>query len=299
MNGRRLLAALILVIPLAACAMPGASTPIAPQPAPSVDAASIEAMVAATVSAVVALTEQFAPTPAPASVIIIAEAETATPQPTPTTIPTNSPTPQAASPTESSLSQQQDSSLLFVDARAGCEMTLPAGWLAVRVNEKEYLDAFSLAEAANEHIQQALLGVQNEDPLLLRLFAIDTQPKHIQNEFVSDMRFTLDSGKTIALNSDADLQAIAAALPASATAFRFEAVSVRVFAPASGVQTGVIESKSAFENAAGETVSLYRRQAFFNTKGGVFSITLTTLEGLKDSLLPAFDAMLETIKLIP
>ncbi len=299
MNGRRLLAALILVIPLAACAMPGASTPIAPQPAPSVDAASIEAMVAATVSAVVALTEQFAPTPAPASVIIIAEAETATPQPTPTTIPTNSPTPQAASPTESSLSQQQDSSLLFVDARAGCEMTLPAGWLAVRVNEKEYLDAFSLAEAANEHIQQALLGVQNEDPLLLRLFAIDTQPQHIQNEFVSDMRFTLDSGKTIALNSDADLQAIAAVLPASATAFRFEAVSVRVFAPASGVQTGVIESKSAFENAAGETVSLYRRQAFFNTKGGVFSITLTTLEGLKDSLLPAFNAMLETIKLIP
>ncbi len=104
----------------------------------------------------------------------------------------------------------------------------------MRVNEQEYLDAFSLEEAANANIQQSLLSVQDEDPNVFRLLAVDMQAEHIQNEFVTDMRFVLDEQKTISLSSDADLQAIAQEIPASAEVFRFEVTSVKIFTSVSG-----------------------------------------------------------------
>ena len=138
--------------------------------------------------------------------------------------------------------------------------------------------------------------MQNEDPNILRLYAID--PLHIQNEFVSDMRFVLDAGKTISLASDADLQAIAAKIPASATVFRFEVTSVKMGTSASGMNYGIIEAKSSFADAAGVDVGIYQKQVIFNVPAGTQSITLTTVDDLKATLLPAFDAMLETVDLI-
>lgn len=166
----------------------------------------------------------------------------------------------------------------------------------MRVNEKEYPSAFLLAEAANINVQQALLGVQNEDPNVLRLFVLDTQAGHIQNEFVTDMRFVLDGNKNISLGSDVDLQAIAAKVSASAEVFRFEVTSVKLFTSVSKTQFGVIEARSSFMNAAGAEVGIYQKRVFFNVKNGTQSIVLTTLSDLKDTLLPTFDAMLETVK---
>jgi hypothetical protein len=302
MNSKRtLFVALILLVTIPACVIPGLSAPAAPLPTLTADTAAIETMVALTVSAAIAQTEQAAPDPATAVVIVVTAPATSTPIPTasPTYAPesTATPTPEAASPSQSVLTKLGDGSLLFADKRAGYEIKLPPGWLSVRINEKEYLEAFSLAEAANAHIQQALLGVQNEDPNRLRLFALDTKPEHIQNEFVSDMRFALDGGKTISFSSDADLRAIADKIPASAAVFRFEVTSIRIVSSAAGLQFGVIEAESSFQNAAGMAVPLYQKQVFFNTKGGVQSITLTTLADLKPILLPLFDAMLDSVKL--
>ena len=298
---RTFFVALTLLMIIPACVIPGITAPSTPLPTLTVDAAAIENMVALTVSAAIAQTEQSVPTTRPASVVVVTVPTTATPTPsaTPTYAPqaTATPTPEAASPSQSSLTKLEDGSLSFVDNRAGYEIKLAPGWLAVRVNEKEYLEAFSLAEAANTHVQQALLGVQNEDPNILRLFALDTKPEHIQNEFVSDVRFVLDAGKVISLNSDADLQTIANKIPTSATVFRFEVTSIRILTSAAGIQFGVIEAESSFTNMTGMDVPLYQKQVYFNTRGGLQSITLTTLGDLKPTLLPIFDAMLDTIKL--
>jgi hypothetical protein len=245
-------------------------------------------MVAGTVSAAIAQTEQAQPTATPPPTSTVTSA--------PTSAPTETPTPQASA-SQSALTKQEDGSILFADKRAGYEIKLPTGWLAVRINEQEYLDAFWLKETANTHIQQSLLNVQAEDPNVLRLLAIGTQAEHIQNEFVTDMRFVLDEQKTISLNSDADLQAIAEKIPASATVFRFEVTSVKIVTSASGMQFGVIEAKSSFTNTTGAEVSVYQKQVFFNVKVGTQSIILTTVSDLKETLLPAFDAMLETIDL--
>ncbi len=301
MNCRRIFfVALTLLATIPACVIPSIAAPSTPLPTPTVDSAAIETMVALTVSAAIAQTEQSVPSPEPASIIVVTAQTTSTPAPiaTPTYAPqaTATPTPEAASLSQSLLTRLEDGSVLFADNRAGYQIQLPLGWLAVRLNEKEYLESFSLQEAANTHIQQALLGVQNEDPNSLRLFALDTQPAHIQNEFVSDIRFMLDAGKVISLNSNDGLQTIADKIPASATVFRFEVTSTRILTSASGLQFGVIEAGSSFTNSAGVEVPLYQKQVYFNTRGGIQSITLTTLAGLKPTLLPIFDAMLETIK---
>jgi hypothetical protein len=251
-------------------------------------------MVAGTVSAAIAQTEQARPTSTPMPTATATSASTATPTSTPA--PTVTSPPQLG-PSQSALAKQRDGSTLFMDQRAGYNIKMPAGWLAVRVNEQEYLDAFSLAEAANTNIQQSLLSVQTEDPKAFRLLAIDTNAAHIQNDFVTDMRFVLDEKKTISLSSDADLKAIAEKVPASAAVFRFEVTSVKIITSASGTKFGVIEAKSSFTNPSGIDVAIYQKQVFFNAKAGTQSVTLTTVSDLKETILPIFDAMLETVKI--
>ena len=304
-NRRTLFIALMFLAVITACVVPGLQTSSTPLPTLTVDTGQIETMVAGTVSAVIAQTEQSVPSPTPtvASTATLAAAptptSTAAPVDTSTPVPTPSGTPTpTVSPSQSTLTKQGDGSVLFTDELAFYKIKLPAGWLAIRVNEKEYLDAFSLGEAANTHVQQSLLSVQTEDPNILRLFAIDTQAAHIQNEFVTDMRFVLDEEMDISLNTDEELQAIAREIPASAEVFRFDVTSVKIFTSANGIDFGVIEATSSFTNAVGVDVALYQKKVFFNVPVGTQSITLTTVADLKGALLPAFDAMLETVEII-
>lgn len=289
MNTKRIFFIAMIFLATIACVVPGLPTASAPVFAPTVDTGPIETMVAGTVSAAITQTALAQPTSTPTSTATATATATATSTPAPT----ETPTPQA----QSTLTKQADGSILFADARAGYQIKLPAGWLAVRVNEQEYLDAFSLEEAANTNIQQSLLSIQTEDPNVFRLLAIDTKAAHIQNDFVTDMRFVLDEKKAISLSSDADLKAIADKVSASATVFRFEVTSVKIVTTASGTKLGVIEAKSSFENAAGANVAIYQKQVFFNTKSGTQSIIFTTVTDLKQTTLPAFDTMLETIDL--
>ena len=289
MNTKRIFFIAMIFLATIACVVPGLPTASAPVFAPTVDTGPIETMVAGTVSAAITQTALAQPTSTPTSTATATATATATSTPAPT----ETPTPQA----QSTLTKQADGSILFADARAGYQIKLPAGWLAVRVNEQEYLDAFSLEEAANTNIQQSLLSIQTEDPNAFRLLAMDTKAAHIQNDFVTDMRFVLDEKKAISLSSDADLKAIADKVPASAAVFRFEVTSVKIVTTASGTKLGVIEAKSSFENAAGANVAIYQKQVFFNTKSGTQSIIFTTVTDLKQTTLPAFDTMLETIDL--
>lgn len=289
-NKRTFFIALTFLATITACVVPGLPTASTPVFAPTVDTGSIETMVAGTVSAAITQTAQAQPTATSTS------AATATIPPTSTLAPTETPLP-LAGPSQSMLVSQEDGSLLFSDERAGYEIKLPIGWLAVRINEREYLNAFSLEDYADANIQQTLLSVQDEDPNTFRLLVIDTTGGHIQNDFVTDARLVLDETKTISLSSDADLQAIAQEIPASATAFRFEVTSVNIITSASGIPFGVIEAKSSFENTAGADVTIYQKQVFFNVKSGTQSIIFTTVTDLKETTLPAFDTMLETVKI--
>jgi len=267
-----LLIALSLLISMLACAAPAAQTVSAPPP--TVDAGQLATMVAETVSAALAQTEQAGPTSTP------------TPEPT-STLPPGA--------IGSLLAIEQDSSTLFTDQRAGYEAAIPFGWLAVRVNGPEYLDSFSLAAAANEHIQDSLLAVQNEDPDNFRLFVFDVREAHVKNEFVTNMNFVWDEAGSISFDTDEDLKASAArsveALPG------LEILSTKISATANSLAYGLIESKFTWKNPSGEDMVVFQNQALFNASTGAMVITVSTVEELKDMVFPEFDSMLESIKL--
>ena len=48
-----------------------------------------------------------------------------------------------------------------------------------------------------------------------------------------------------------------------------------------------------------QILSVFQKQAIFNAKTGTVTITVSTVEGLKETVFPVFDAMLETIKIAP
>lgn len=279
MNTRRAsLTALILFTTILACVVPGlpAASPFgedaSPSPTPDI---RLDIMIARTVSAALDLTALAVPTVTP----------TLPP-------PTVTPTPQPFA-SVSTLIKQDNGSTLFVDESAGYEITVPAGWLAVRINEKEYYDAWTLPENADIHIQTSLLSIKEQEPATFRLLVLDTQEGHIKNEIVTNINFIWDPQTVLSFDTDVDLRAFADELPSITDGLTVS--SMEIIIPPSGAPYGVITSKVGGFNASGAQVSLYQKMVLFNLKTGVLVITFATENGFAETTLPVFDAMLGTI----
>ena len=271
-NKRALLIAVILTAALA-CVVPGLSTPAAVPPAPT-DDGRLLTMVVETVAAAMLQT---------------AQAVTSTPAPTFTPAPTAAPS--ATPPPGSSLLKQEDASTLFTDERAGYSIAIPAGWLVARINQPEFFDALTLAELSDPLIYEALAKVQNEDPRVLRLFAVDTQDETVQDEPVTTIKFIWNEKKDVSFNSIQDLQALADEL--TKTEQGLEVTAIDIVTSLTHTQFGVIESET--KGSAG--VLIIQKRVFFKVKIGSIYALLTTGQSLKENIIPAFDAMMDTVKL--
>ena len=275
---RALLTALILFTTILACVVPGlpAASPFgedaSPSPTPDI---RLDIMIARTVSAALDLTALAVPTLTP----------TLPP-------PTVTPTPKPFS-SGSTLIKQDNGSTLFVDESAGYEITVPTGWLAVRINEKEYYDAWTLPENADIHIQTSLLSIKEQEPATFRLLVLDTQEGHIKNEIVTNINFIWDPQTVLSFDTDVDLQAFADELPSITDGLTVS--SMEIIIPPSGAPYGVITSKVGGFNASGAQVSLYQKMVLFNLKTGTLVITFATENGFAETTLPVFGAMLGTI----
>lgn len=278
MNNRRaLLAALILLTTVLACAVPG--LPAASQPAPTEDT-RLEIMVAETVTAAIELTEQAVPSATPIPTF------TATPQPTNTSTP-------EVNDSGSTLTKLEDGSALFVDDMAKYAVNVPDGWLPVRINSQEYLEAWLLPELSNPSMQRSLSSIEKMDPDKLRLFALDIQEGHAEIDFVTNINFYLDQENTMSLENDEGVKAQAEALPKAFAGL--EVTATELTATASGIPIGVITSKTPITTLEGVSVELFQKQVFINSSAGVLIVTLSTTEELKQEVLPQFDAMIETL----
>jgi hypothetical protein len=259
-----------------ACVVPGLAP--ASTPAPTADTVLLATMVAETVAA--ALEET---------------ASAVTPVPTPTLVPplpTETATLELPS-TGSTLTQQDDGSTHFVDQRAGYELTVPAGWLAVRVNEQEYFDAWTLAEASDPAIQNSLTSIQSQDPNQFRLFALDTQDGHLLGGFVTNINFIWNDQYDMSLEDEKDLLSASSALPEAIPGL--EVISTELNRTANGIPIGIITSKWPPQTMDGTEIVIFQKQVFMELGAGTLTITLTTTEGLWEMVSPSFDAMIETI----
>lgn len=279
MNTRRaLFAALILLTTILACVVPGLST--ASQPAPTADT-RLDIMVAETVTNALALTQQAIPTPT------IAPASTSTPHPTTTP----SPTPDVDD-SGSTINRFEDGTAQFIDTKAGYQVSLLTGWLPVRINSQEYLDAWLLPELSNPAMQRSLSSIENMNPDEVRLFVLDIQEGHTEIDFVTNINFYWDQMHEMSLENDVDLKAAALDLPDALAGL--EVITTEVSTTASGIPIGVITAKTPITTLNGVNVEVFQKQVYIKARVGVLIITLSTTEELKQAVLPQFDAMIES-----
>lgn len=270
-----LLALLVLLTTALACVIPGTTTS-APLPTPTTDT-RLEIMVAETVSAALQMTQQPMP---------IVE-ETEAPETVPTEISATA-TPSA----ETTLDKNEYGSNIFTDFLGGYQLTVPAPWLALRIDSPEYDAALTLPEASNPAIQRSLSTIQAQDPDVFRLFALDVNEEHLDGGFVTNINLVWDQQEKLSLPNDARLAEIADALPSAVEGT--EVLYFEVRTSQSGVPYGVITSQMRGVTQDGTNLVIRQKMVFFDLPVGALSITLSTTETLLETIEPSFDAMIET-----
>ncbi len=271
-------AASLLVLTMLACALPGQTT--ASTPAPTFDSARLDTMIAETVTAAIAQTQQAEPT--------------ATQAPINTPVPTETPSPTLVV-SGSSLTQQSDGTTLFADNEGGYQLNVAPGWLPVRINEQEYYDAYTLEAAADTAVQDALMSIQKMDPNDFRLFIYDLQDGHLQNGFLTNINLIWDRTGTISLENEDGIKELAAILPSSMPNLVVQSSAIAT--NANDVKTGMILSEMPTKAANGTDITIVQKQVFINLETGVLVITFTTDKALQDATMPFFDTLVESIKL--
>jgi hypothetical protein len=272
MKTKKYLAGSILFFTIIACAIPSLNH--APPP---FDPATIPTMVVLTAAALASQTAA-ATTPLPSETspptLLPAESATATPR---------------VSFLGTSLYLRDDQTTVFTDHRTGIELIIPAGWLALRINEPEYYDAWGLPEFSDPSFQRLLTNMQNLDPNKSRLFVVDMQEEHQLGGFVTNINLLWNETENMSFDNEADLQEAADSITLS----KLDILTTNISVTSNGIPIGVITSKRA-----GTTMEAFHKQVFVQAHTGTLLITFTTSKDLKKTILPAFDAMIETMTLV-
>lgn len=266
-NKRTFFIALIFLMTIIACAIPG--LPAASAPTPTADTGILSTMVAQTVSAAIVLTEQATAT----ATLPPTATATATPR---------------ISLYGTSLLLRDDQTYVFTDRQAGIELIIPAGWLPIRVSEQEYLSAFASDAAKDPAILSQLNFIQSLDPAWFRLDAIDIQPGHVFNGGITDINVIFQE------NDPRSLEEVAEVEKGNLKPFtNYEFLSSEYQLAANGMNTLMIEER--WESVAGPT---YYRGVFFKTPSGLVVLDFYSPIDFKDTVLPDFEKVVNSLVLL-
>jgi len=264
----------ILLFALFGCAAPQPAPAAAPQaqPTQALLPLLVEQMVAQALTQTaqaVTSTPQASVTPSPSPV-----AATLTPEQTASA----APVPAAAG----LLALQEDGSALYSDSQANFSIHIPAGWLAVRPNEAEFSEALNFYQQNDPLVYAALDTRQNQNAL--RLFALNLQYENFESEPVPSIEFQWNADQELTLD-EANLQALADELAATNVGLAVSSMDI-VTNPAQ-IRLGAVES---------QTGGVVQKRVYFPASRGFMLVTLTVTERIKLDMLPAFDAMMDTLE---
>jgi hypothetical protein len=241
---------------------------------PITNPSSVETVLASTARALAKQTEAANPI-------------TATPSLTPTETPT--PTPKI-SLYETSLVVGEDQSALFIDHKAGIQLTIPAGWMPIRVNEEEYYKAFALdVVLENPAINEHLTAIQDVNLEYHRLEAIDIRPEHVPNGIISNFNVIFESGDVRSLEKWE--QAERNRRPPLVN-YKFLRSSYPIID--NGMRVLVIESW----DASGKKGTIYYRGVFFSLPTGTLVLDFYTNNEFKDIVLPDFEQVINSLSML-
>ena len=207
----------------------------------------------------------------------------------PTLIPPTS-TPIISPITGTSLVVLEDQSTLFIDPKAGIQVTIPPGWLAIRPNEDEYYKAFALdVVLANPEINDRLTKLQSINTDYFRLDAIDIRPDHVVDGLISVMSVNFQPDDFRSLEKWAEAERTK---KSPFKDYRF--LSSTFQKTADGTRVLVVE-----ENWRGSAnATLYHREIFFSLSSGTVLIDIQTNLGFKDTVLPDYEQVVNSLTLL-
>ena len=265
------LSAFVMLAAIVACALPGQAVQ------PGAGANTIETAIAGTSQSAAQQTEQAGPVPATATIV---------PADTPTSTP-------KVSNSGTSLTCLEDGSTKFTDSVAGAQMVFPAHWLVVRVGEQEYYDAWGKSETQNPRFLDAFAGMQNLDPKIFRLSALDLRPDRFLYNDLTRVELVFEAGDRRTLKE------LRADLIAHRSPYKgYKVLSSQTFTTAQGLESLNMETRAKTSNGASVTGFAYTRRILFKVPGGSMSLDLHIVMDKKDLTMPDFDQLLNSIILI-
>ncbi len=259
-----ILSGLVILTAITACVLPGRKIPTAP----TIDPSILATHAAGTAQVSAQQTKQ-------ASI--------------PTPIPPSS-TPKVSPITGTSLVMLENKSTLFIDPKAGIQITIPPGWLAVRPNEDEYYKAFALDEVlSSPAINDRLTKLQSANIDYFRLDAIDIRPDHVVDGIISVMSINFQPGDFRSLEKWAESESTK---KSPFKEYRF--ISSAIQKNADGTHVLIVQER--WKGSANGT--LYHRELFFSLASGTLVIDLQTNRDFKETVLPDFEQVINSLTLL-
>ena len=216
----------------------------------------------------------------------IAAFGTATPIPSPTKTPV--PTPKISN-YGTSLVIHDDGSALFIDHKAGIQLTIPAGWLPIRVNEDEFYKAYSLdVVVQNPVIADRLTATQSANLDFHRLDAIDIRDGHIPNGIITVINVVFQENDKRSLENWYKAES---ARKKPFVGYKFITASY----PYLDDGTRVLQIEEKWN---GEKGIIYYRGIFFSMPSGTLVLDFYTDMDFKDTVLPDFEQVISGLTLL-
>jgi hypothetical protein len=258
-----------ILLAIVACAPPSQIT----QPLPNIDSKTVETAVASTAQASV-----------PETLVPFTE----TPVPSPAFTPTPS-----LSLYGTSLAKREDGSTLFIDQRAKVQMIFPANWLALRVGEPEYYQAWEKRGTQDPALFKAISAIQDLNLNSYRITAFDTHPEHLLYDNMPKINvvFLADDPRTLQ-QIEADEKTRRPALA------DYQYLPPEILKTSSGWEILMIQNQWSSATPANELYTSYYKGFIIKAPGGTVSIDLFIPLEMKELMEVEHKQILDNVTLL-
>ncbi len=297
MNHRRIFSIfLISLTTILACVIPGLQS--APESVPTADTGILSTMVAETVSAAEALTQQTFSMPTvvilTANAAVSQTAAVAPPVQASETLTPASIRPLVFSSYGTAIQKLGDAGTLYIDQIAGYQFIVSPGWTVIRPNEQEYFELWALPAASNPTVQNVLNNMKNRDSNVERVYGFDFRDDHIREDFI--INFDVSYGKDLSGSYDDIFKGIKKIYSNTEAINKFTVLSSDVITTAENVEIGVIEIEIDGVDSAPD-LKIYEKQVIIKVQaGGYFLIRFDTTYEFKDLTLAEFEQLIVSLK---
>ena len=212
---------------------------------------------------------------------------------TPTIFPTKTltPTPNISS-YGTSLVNLADGSTQFTDHEAGLQIRIPSEWLAVRIGEQEYYQAWEKVGTQNPEFLHKFASIQSLDPNTFRMTAVDIRVEHILYEHVPTLDVIFAQGDVRTLN-EVRIDETEKSRPLA----NYKLLSSNFQKTPNDIETVIIEFQWESATSDNQHYLSYSKRVLFKVPTGTVSIDLHIPLEQKISLGLEFDQIVSSMTL--